>query len=405
VALGSARTPVRGSGVWLYDANGIRYLDAVAAAHVAHGDPRIVAAAHRQMQLLATTAGSPSLPAIELAQRLADTLPDPLDTVLFVNTAGEARELALQLARRATGRRTVLAIAGADHGLALGGPVGLSGPAHTVLLPDRFRGPYSDTEASAGYAADVARVVADLAGAATPPAAFLAQPVIGAGVHPLPAGYLEAAYGYVRAAGGLCVADESTTGVGRAGTQLWGFEAHGVVPDIVTIGPGLGNGHPIAAIVTSRELAQACGLGRPDIETFAANPVTGAIGSVVLDIIESDGLRHRAADMGSYLVDTLTSLRSRFPLIGDVRGRGLTVGLDLVTDPGERTPAGEYARAVRERLRDHSVMVGRGGADGNVLTITPPMVFSRTDVDLLVERLSDVLAMADILPAATTTPA
>ncbi|GAC67405.1 aminotransferase class III-fold pyridoxal phosphate-dependent enzyme [Gordonia soli] len=215
---------------------------------------------------------------------------------------------------------------------------------------------------------------------------------------------LAALTGAAHRLGGLRIADESTVGLGRNGVHRWGFESSGSVPDLVVLGAALANGHPVGAVVASQALVRAAGLGPDDVAAHACSPVAGAVGCVVLDILETDALRERAASVGEYLRESLTALMADHPLIGRIRGAGLAIGMDLIADPVGRAPAVGYARAVRRRLRNHSVVVGQlTTRDSSTLLIIPPMVFSRADTDLLVERLSDVLAMADIRPSGPVT--
>lgn len=398
---------VRGRGVWLYDEYARGYLDAINnVTHVGHAEPRISAAATRQIRKLNTNSRFIYEGLATYADRLVATLPAPLEVAFLVCTGSEANDLALRMARQVTGRTDVMVIDGAYHGntaAVMGispnrykGPGGGGAPptTHEVMCPDTYRGPYGRDDVLAGhkYGADVERVAGALVAESRPPAAFIAESLMGtAGNIVFPEGYLQRAFAAARGAGALCISDEVQVGVGRLGTHFWGFEAHGVIPDIVTMGKPLGNGHPVAAVVTTREIADAFDDGVKYFNTFAGNPVSCAIGTAVLDIVEEDDLRGNALTVGRYLLRSLQELQGRHALIGDVRGHGLYVGIELVSDPLTKNPAAAAALAVSELMMQHGVIVYPTGARDNVLKIKPPMVFGLTEVDLFVSTLDLVL--------------
>jgi 4-aminobutyrate aminotransferase-like enzyme/Ser/Thr protein kinase RdoA (MazF antagonist) len=398
---------VRGRGVWLYDEDGLGYLDAINnVTHVGHAEPRVSAAAAAQMNKLNTNSRFVYEGIAAYAERLCATLPAPLEVAFLVCTGSEANDLALRIARQVTGRTDMLVIDGAYHGNTTAvtgispnrykGPGGAGAPptTHEVLRPDRYRGPfgYDDRDAGPHYAADVAATLARLSAEGRPPAGFIAESLMGtAGNIILPDGYLREAFAAVRAAGGLCISDEVQVGVGRLGGAFWGFEPQGVVPDIVTMGKPLGNGHPIAAVVTTREIADAFDTGMKYFNTFGGNPVSCAIGQQVLEIVQRDGLQARAAEIGEYFLDVLTRLKDRHELIGDVRGQGLYLGVELVRDRASKEPAAAEALAISEAMKDRGVIAYPNGVHDNVLKIKPPMVFGREHVDLFAEALDAVL--------------
>jgi 4-aminobutyrate aminotransferase-like enzyme len=401
------RTPphlVRGRGVWMYDEDGFAYLDAINnVTHVGHAEPRISAAATRQMKKLNTNSRFLYEGMAAYAERLVETLPAPLEVVFFVCTGSEANDLALRMSRQVTGRDDVMVIDGAYHGnttAVMGispnrykGPGGRGAPAttHEVLKPDTYRGPYGSSEAGA-YAEDVARVARGLTGSGRPPAAFIAESLMGtAGNIVFPEGYLTSAFAAVRAEGGLCISDEVQVGLGRLGSRFWGFQVQDVVPDIVTMGKPLGNGHPIAAVITTREIADAFDDGVKYFNTFGGNPVSCAIGTTVLDIVQGDGLQESARRVGAYFLNSLEKLKGEHRLIGDVRGQGLYMGIDLVRDRDTKEPADREALDTSEDMKDLGVIVYPTGTHENVLKIKPPMVFDTGHVDLFVERLDRVL--------------
>lgn len=399
---------VRGRGVWLYDEYGLGYLDAINnVSHVGHSEPRITQVATRQLSKLNTNSRFVYEGIATYAERIVSTLPAPLEVVFFVCTGSEANDLALRMARQVTGRTHVAVIDGAYHGntaAVMGispnrykGTGGRGAPptTHEVMRPDVYRGPYGQDDSDAGrmYAAEAANVISELEAQGQPPAAFIAESLMGtAGIIIFPDGYLKGAFQATRAAGGLCISDEVQVGVGRLGSHPWGFQAQGVVPDIVTMGKPLGNGHPIAAVVTTREIADAFDDGVKYFNTFGGNPVSCAIGTAVLDIVERDGLQDRARVVGGYFLDSLHQLMSRHELIGDVRGHGLYLGIELVSNRDTKEPAVAEALQLSEQMKDHGIVVYPTGAFDNVLKLKPPMTFGKEHVDLFVETLDHVLA-------------
>jgi len=399
---------VRGSRQFLYDHTGRAYLDAVNnVCHVGHSHPRVVEAARRQMAVLNTNTRYLHENLVRYAERLAGTFPEPLRVCYFVCTGSEANELALRLARAHTRQRDLVVVEGAYHGQTISlieaspykfdGPGGEGAPAHVhkVVMPDAYRGPYRHGEAELGerYAAHVRDAIEAARGQERGVAAFICESLLGcAGQIVLPPGYLAAAYRHTRAAGAVCIADEVQVGFGRVGTHFWGFETQGVVPDIVTLGKPIGNGHPLAAVVTTPEIAASFDNGMEYFNTFGGNPVSCAVGMAVLDVVEEEGLQARARDVGTHLLDGLARLMERHSVIGDVRGLGLFVGVELVLDRTTREPAPEQADYVIQRLKDEGILVSTDGPFHNVLKIKPPLVFSADDATRLVAVLDGVLA-------------
>jgi len=261
-------------------------------------------------------------------------------------------------------------------------------------LPNEYRGRYrrDDPERAARYAAHVAEGFAELTAASHAPAAFLAESILSCGgqVEP-PTGYLTAAYAHARAAGALCIADEAQIGFGRVGSHWWGFESQGVVPDIVTLGKPIGNGHPLGAVVTTPAIAAAFANGMEFFSTFGGNPVSAAIGLAVLDVLEEEGLQAHARDVGAHFLSGLRELMDRHTAVGDVRGRGLFLGLEIVSDRAGPTPSRKLARYVVERMKQKGILLSTDGPDDNVIKIKPPLVFSRTDADRVVAALDELL--------------
>lgn len=398
---------VGGRGTWLWDDAGRSYLDAINnVSHVGHANPRVVAAATAQMRSLNTNSRFVYPGIAQYAERLTGTLPERLQVAFLVCSGSEANDLAIRMARQVTGRRDVLVIDGAYHGntaVMTGlspnrykGPGG-TGPdptTHEVEQPDRYRGRhgYGDPAAGSAYAEDVRRQVDRLTAAGTPPAAFIAESAMGvAGSIFHPDNYLAEAFAAVRAAGGLCVSDEVQVGFGRFGDTFWGFQSQGVVPDIVTVGKPIGNGHPMAAVVTTREIADAFDSGMRYFNTFGGNPVSCAIGTAVLDEIAEHGLQYNAAETGRHFKKVLDDLAERHDLIGDVRGHGLYLGVELVRDRHTKEPATAEALHISELMKDEGVIVYPAGAANNVFKIKPPMTFTPADADLFASALDDVL--------------
>ena len=393
---------VCGSRQYLYDADGRRYLDCVNnVAHVGHSHPRVVRAAAEQMELLNTNTRYLNELMVEYARRLTAALPEPLRVVYLVCSGSEANELALRLARTHTGREEVIVEDAAYHGnttvLIEISPYKFEGPGgrgrasyvHKVPIPDVYRGVYRDSDAGLCYA----RHVADAARVSRGLAAFFCESAISCGGQIiLPPGYLREAYASVREVGGVCVADEVQTGFGRAGQYFWAFESQGVVPDIVTLGKPIGNGHPLGAVVTTPEIAKSFANGMEYFNTFGGNPVSCAVGLAVLDVIRDEELQENARDVGQYFMDALRKLGEKHRLIGDVRGLGLFIGVELVRDRQTLEPAGTEASAIIERMKSRGVLLSTDGPFHNVLKIKPPIVFSKADADLVVSELDAVFA-------------
>ena len=398
---------VRGWRQYLFDDGGRRYIDAYNnVPHVGHAHPRVVAAGQRQMALLSTNTRYLSDVVNAYAERLTATLPAPLSVCFLVNSASEANELALRLTRSYTGRRDMIVLEAAYHGNTTGlidlspykhdGPGGAGAPdwVHTVPIPDVYRGAYkaSDPDAGSKYAASVARAIKALAERGRGVAGYIAEtcPSVG-GQIVFPPGYLAEVYRVVRAAGGVCIADEVQTGLGRMGTSFWAFEDQGVVPDIAVMGKPLGNGHPIGAVVTTAEIAAAFDNGMEFFSTFGGNTVSCAIGLAVLDVLRDEGLQGHARRVGDRMLDAMKSFVDRHEIVGDVRGSGLFLGVELVRNRETLEPAGAEASYVSNRMREIGILLGTDGPYHNVVKIRPPMPFNDEDADLLVGALDRVL--------------
>ncbi|KAL2330590.1 hypothetical protein Fmac_018171 [Flemingia macrophylla] len=388
---------VEGKIQYLYDEKGRRYLDAfggIATVCCGHCHPEVVAAIVEQTKRLQHSTVLYLNPAIaEFAQALASTLPANLKVAFFTNSGTEANELALLIAKLYTGNQDIISLRNSYHGNA-GGTMGTTAQSiwkfnvvqsgvHHAVNPDPYRGLFgSDGEK---YVRDVEEIINF--GTSGNVAAFISESIQGiGGIVELAPGYLSAAYSIVRKAGGLCIADEIQAGVARTGSHFWGFEAHGVVPDIVTIAKGIGNGIPLGAVVTTPEIARAL-TRRNYFNTFAGNPVCTAAGLAVLRVIEKEKLQENAFVVGSYLKERLSALKDKYELVGDVRGRGMMLGVELVTDRQLKTPAKDETLHVMDRMRELGVLIGKGGYYGNVFRITPPLCFTKEDADFLVDAM------------------
>ncbi len=405
---------VRGFRQFLYDDRGQAFLDAVNnVPHVGHSHPRVVRAAHEQMVLLNTNTRYLHDHIIEYAQRLAETLPEPLRVFFFVSSGSEANDLALRLAWTHTGRRDLIVVDGAYHGNSsslieispykFDGPGGRGAPPHVhkVPTPDIYRGRHRATDRAAGpkYAGDVAASIEKIRKQGREVAAFICEPLMGcAGQIVYPESYLETAFAHVWEAGGVCIADEVQVGFGRVGTHFWGFETQGVVPDIVTMGKPMGNGHPLGGVVTTPEIAASFNTGMEYFSTFGGNPVSCSVGLAVLDIIRDEKLQENAHAVGTNLKAALNELKPRHSLIGDVRGLGLFLGVELVLDLETLAPATAEAAYVAERMREKGILVSTDGPFRNVLKIKPPLCFTRENAAFLVATLDQILSEDALIP-------
>jgi 4-aminobutyrate aminotransferase-like enzyme/Ser/Thr protein kinase RdoA (MazF antagonist) len=398
---------VRGSMQYLYDEDGRAYLDAVNnVSHVGHCHPRVVRAGQEQMAVLNTNTRYLHDNLVRYARRLCATLPEPLSVCFFVCSGSEANELALRLARTHTQRKDLIVVDVAYHGnttslieispYKFDGPGGTGAPpyVHKVPKPDAYRGEYKQNDLHAGvkYARYVERAIQEVQNNGSEVAAFICESLLGcAGQIVLPRHYLKEAYSHIRNAGGVCIADEVQVGFGRVGTHFWGFETQGVVPDIVTMGKPIGNGHPLAAVVTTPEIAASFNNGMEYFNTFGGNPVSCAIGLAVLDVIAEEGLQENAQRVGTHLMDGMRALMRKHTLIGDVRGLGLFVGVELVVDRQTLAPAPEQASYITNRMRERGILLSTDGPFHNVLKIKPPMVFTEENADFLVGMLDEIL--------------
>ncbi len=393
---------VEGKGQYLFDEKGRRYLDGlggIVTVSVGHCHPHVLEAVNRQNALLQHSTTIYLHPNVaEYGKRLADKMPGDLKVCYFVNSGSEANDLALLMARAYTGNYDVIALRNSYHG---GNASGMAVTSHSTwkfnvphsfgvhhaMTPDPYRGQWDRHNPDAGknFAGDVKQVI-DYATSGQV-AGFIAESIQGVGgVVVFPDGYLKHAYEHVRTAGGVCIADEVQAGFGRTGTHFWGFENQGVVPDIVTMAKGIGNGCPLAAVVTTPQIAAVLAK-RIHFNTFGGNPVVCATGIVVLEVIEKEKLQVNSLEMGRYILQGLERLKSKHNLIGDVRGKGLMLGIELVKDRATKEPAKAECAQVLETAKDLGLLLGKGGLTGHIIRFAPPMCIHKGDADFLIEVL------------------
>lgn len=400
---------VRGEGAHLFDHTGRAHLDCVNnITHIGHCHPHLVEAISRQAAILNTNTRYLHELVLDYAERITSKLPDPLSVAFFVNSGTEANELALRIARQATGQKNTVVLDWAYHGNSQGAvdispykfkrKGGFPQPdfVEIAAFPDPYRGPHKGYSVNSGkaYAQSVTECVANIkqktgSGAAT----FIAESISGVGGQiAYPKGYLKAAYEAIHAEGGICVADEVQCGFGRVGDHFWGFELQDVVPDIVVMGKPIGNGHPLAAVVTTRELAENFANGMEYFNSFGGNPVSMAVGMAVMDVIENENLQSHAKELGAYILDRWQSLKNKYEFVGDVRGHGLFLGIELVKDRQTLEPATDLAGQIVNEMRERAILLSTDGPFENVLKFKPPMVFSRANADFLCDTLDTVMA-------------
>ena len=398
---------VRGWRQYLYDETGRAYLDVYNNVPlVGHSHPRVVRAAQEQLALLNTNTRYLHDNVVRYAERLTQLLPEPLRVCYFVNSGSEANELALRLARAHTGREDIIVLEHAYHGhtntLIDISPYKFDGPGgrgrkpwvHVAPIADDYRGPYrrGDAQAGAKYAEHVGEILERAGREGRSVAAYIAETLPSvAGQIVFPPHYLSEVYRRVRAAGAVCIADEVQVGFGRLGKHFWGFETQGVVPDIAVFGKPIGNAFPLAAVVTTREIAASFANGMEFFSTFGGNPVACAAGLAVLDVVHDEALQDHALRVGKYWMAELKKLQECHRLIGDVRGSGLFLGIDLVRNRETREPATEEADYVVNRLRDCGILAGTDGPLHNVIKLRPPLIFSEADADLFMTTLEAIL--------------
>ena len=401
-------TPIvveRGQGQYLWDAKGKKYVDMMAqnlCISVGYNHPLVTAEVKKQINMLqhATTMYMQAVPS-HFGEELIARFPKEVDWVVhFVNSGAEAADLVILMAQLYTSNFDMITLRTSYHGvhsagMALSGIHSFKQPLppipgiHHVANPDPYRGVFGDNVDE--YVEEISRTIF----ASTPGqiAGFIVEPVQGfGGVIPMPEGYISKAFDRVRAAGGLCIVDEIQTGFSRTGENFWGFEKHGVIPDMVMLGKGIGNGYPLSAVVVKREIAEAMS-HRKYFNTYAFNPVCCAAGRAVLHAIDEDGIQQNAKEVGAYLRKRMSELQDKYDVIGDVRGLGLHDGVDLVKNRSTREPNEDAAAYITEYGRDNGVIIGKGGAHGNMLRLNPPMCITKADIDVVADVLDEGLRL------------
>ncbi|MBE7659994.1 aminotransferase class III-fold pyridoxal phosphate-dependent enzyme [Tenacibaculum finnmarkense] len=394
---------VRGAGQYLIDQFGNKYLDTVNnVAHVGHENYNVVKAGQNQMSLINTNSRYLHENINELAKELIETLPPELNVLHFVNSGSEANELAIRMAKAVTGEKDIIASEIGYHGNAnmcidissykFDGKGGNGAPEHTQIFPlvDSFRGRYRGENTAKKYADEVQKCIDTIQEKGRNVGAFIIEPIISCGGQvELPTGFLSEAYQKIRKVGGVCISDEVQTGCGRMGKTFWGFQLHNVVPDIVTIGKPLGNGHPIAAVACTQKVADAFANGMEYFNTFGGNPVSCAIATEVIRTVKRDKLQENALEVGEYLKSALKELSNQFPIIGDVRGQGLFLGVEFVDS--QLNPLASQADYVAARMKNHGILMSTDGADHNVLKIKPPIIFTKENAEEVLFYLKKIL--------------
>jgi 4-aminobutyrate aminotransferase-like enzyme/Ser/Thr protein kinase RdoA (MazF antagonist) len=401
---------VRGYKQYLYDINGRRFLDMVNnVAHVGHEHPRIVKAATRQIALLNTNTRYINENITKYAEMLLSKCPEGLEVVYFVNSGSEANELAMRMAKVFSGEKDMIAIESGYHGntgatvdissYKFDGKGGQGAPEYTsiVKMPDIYRGSFKDNMGAASYYTELIREAIEiLKKKGRNVAGFIAESILSCGGQiMLPDNYLKEAYRIIRKEGGLCIADEVQVGFGRVGSSYWGFELQNVVPDIITCGKPIGNGHPLGAVITTRKVADVFANGMEYFNTYGGNPVSCAIGYEILNVIDDEKLMENAQSVGNHLLKRLKDLKSKHKLIGDVRGIGLFCGIELVRDRDTLEPANTEATYIVNRMRKQGILLSTDGPLYNVIKMKPPMCFTISNVEEMISRLDKILYEID----------
>ena len=395
---------VRGAGQYIFDAKGNRYLDCVNnIQHVGHCHPKVVEAAQSQYETLNTNTRYLDETIVSYAKNITSTLPAGLEVCFFTNSGSEANDLALRMARECSKSKETILLDGAYHGnlsslieispYKHNGPGGNGAPdhVHVIPMPDSFRGKYRGEDCGDRYIDEVITAVNNIQDNDKKVSAFIAEALMGCGGQLiLPEGFLQKAFELVKKAGGLCIADEVQIGFGRMGSHFWGFESESVVPDIVTMGKSMGNGHPLSAVVTTKMIADKFNNGMEYFNSFGGNPVSCAVGQAVLNVIKEEGLQEHALKVGDYLLEQLQQLKQHHDIIGDVRGRGLFIGIELNRDE-DLTPADTEAHNIINRMKEKGVLLSTDGPDHNVIKIKPPIVFNIENAEELVKKLDETM--------------
>ena len=391
---------VRGEGVWLFDPEGKPYLDVYNnVASVGHCHPRVVEAISRQAATLNTHTRYLNETVLDYAEALLETFPDQLNQVMFTCTGSEANDLAIRLAREHTKGVGIIVTRQAYHGVtsaiaelspAFGIHVPLGAHVRAIPAPNTYLHP--DEDIGERFARHVQEAIDDLIRHGFKPAALLVDTIFSSdGVFTEPAGFLAKAVETIRAAGGIFIADEVQAGFGRTGTHMWGFLRHGLVPDIVTMGKPMGNGHPVAGLVAQQQILDEFGTKIRYFNTFGGNPVSSAAGMAVLDVIRDEKLQQNACETGAYLKAGFDALATKHELIGDVRGAGFFIAVEMVKDRRSKSPATQETSLLVNGLRQKRILISATGPHGNVLKVRPQLPFSKENSDMLLSAVDEIL--------------
>ena len=397
---------IRGRGQYLYDSKGNEYLDAVNnIQHVGHSHPKVTEAANEQFKKLNTNTRYLDKTILDYARALTDKLPRNLNKCYFTNSGSESNDLALRIARNHSNSKETIVLEGAYHGHVTSlieispykhdGPGGKGPPeyVHVVPMPDPFRGIYRGQSSGLKYAAEVKTILDEIRSDNKRVSAFIFEPILGCGGQIIPPNdFLSSSFKMVRDNNGVCIADEVQVGFGRMGESFWGFETQDIVPDIVTLGKSIGNGHPLSVVVTSEDLSNEFNNGMEYFNSFGGNPVSCAIGHAVLKVIEEEELQKNAFRVGNELKTLLNEVKSVHDIIGDVRGKGLFLGIEIIKDLETLEPDKQVTHKIVNEMRNRKILLSSDGPDHNVIKVKPPMVFNSSNALFLVETLDKVLS-------------
>jgi len=396
----------RASKQFVYDQSGVQYLDTVnGTSHVGHCHPQVVAAGHNQMSRLVSSQGFTSEIQSKYISQLVDSMPEPLSVCYLTNSGSEANDLAMRLAKAFTRREDIVVTEDGYHGN-IGSLIDISPKMHQRMknykkkdhvhiakLPDMFRGKFREDDRAEDvgllYAKEVENKILQAESQGRGIAAFFGEPLfVIPGIFIPPISYYKHLYRVVRQHGGLVIADEVQSGLGRTGANMWAFMEYGVVPDIVTVGKGLGNGYPMGAVICSREISDKLG---GYFSTFGGNPVSCSIGLCVLDIVKNEKLQSSAKMVGKHLQNSLINLKDKFDCIGDIRGCGLLQAIEIVNNREDRIPAGKLAAEIMYEMKTKNILIQLTGRSQNVILLTPPMCFNIENSRMFVQTLEEIL--------------
>ena len=393
----------KGEGVYLIDHNGEKYLDTLNnIAHVGHENSNVVKVAQKQIALLNTNTRYLHKNIIELTKNLLSTFPKELSVVYYVNSGSEANELAIRMVESFTNKKHILVSEGGYHGstskcielshykFSNKGGKGESKNTHVFPLPDEFRGKHRGKSCGVKYVNEIEKIIKKMKSNGDLIGALLIEPIISCGGQvELPEGFLKNVYKIIRNEGALCISDEIQTGLGRVGDKFWGFELYDIIPDIVTIGKSFGNGHPISAVVCKKEIAEKFNNGMEFFSSFGGNPVSCAIANEVLNEVKNKKLQKNSKKIGEYIISEISKLTTKFPIISNVRGKGLFIGFELTNKDLQPLPL--QTKYLVNRIKDFKILLSSDGADKNVVKIKPPVIFNKQNVDYLIKSLNIVL--------------